>query len=121
MPTIKELCPVCTQEMNSTYVMDFKSKDSQINLAGEEIQIEWSKDFCPDCAEMKSKGFILIGAVEEKTTDPKNPYRSGNIWCVENSVAKEMFEPYDPPSSGMAFLDIRDAVQMGLPNVKLDA
>jgi hypothetical protein len=117
MSIIKELCLVCTKELNSTLVVN------ELNSANQEQDIEtlWSKELCEECASMKSKGFILIGAVEEKTTDPKNPYRSGNIWCVTHEVAKQLFEPNLPPSNGMAFLDVKQALEMNLPNVKLDA
>jgi hypothetical protein len=81
----------------------------------------WSKELCDECKEMKSKGFILIGAVEAKTDDATNPYRSGNIWCVKQEVAEQLFAPYPPPQSGIAFVDVTVAAQMELPNVNLNA
>ena len=36
---------------------------------------------CAECQEPQSKGVILISCDEEKTTDPKNPWRTGG-WCV---------------------------------------
>ena len=79
------------------------------------------KDFCIECKELKSKGFILVGAVEEKSINKSNPYRSGNIWVISHNAAKDLFEPRNLPQSGMAFIDVNTAVQIGLPNVNVDA
>lgn len=109
-----ELCPVCTK----------RTGGSMIDIPVEEYSkhnVTWSKDLCPECQEMKTKGFILIGAVEDKTTDATNPYRSGNVWCVEQSVAEEVFKPHPAPASGIAFIDVKVAQAMALPGVNIDA
>lgn len=109
-----ELCPVCTK----------RTGGSMIDIPVEEYKnhkVMWSKDLCPECQEMKSKGFILIGAVEDKTTDATNPYRSGNVWCVTQEVAEEVFKPHGAPQSGIAFIDVKVAQAMALPGVNIDA
>lgn len=107
---IKELCPVCTKQVGGTATIDPDKK----------VKIVWSK-WCDECVERKTKGFILIGAVEDKTEDATNPYRSGNLWVVEQSVAEDVFKPNPPPASGVAFIDIKVAQAMKLPNVNMDA
>lgn len=67
-----------------------------------------------------TKGFILIGAVEDKTEDATNPYRNGQLWVVTREVAIELFGP-NPPTSGVAFVDIHVAKQMKLPDINMDA
>jgi hypothetical protein len=117
-----ELCPVCTKEMEGSLFINKKLTEK----SAEEVEqmtgdITWSKTFCNTCTDMKSKGFILIGAVEAKTTDVTNPYRSGNVWCVEQQVAEELFSPHGAPKSGVAFVDVTVAAQIQLPGVNLDA
>ena len=102
---VKELCPVCTKIMTGSETAS---------------EIKWSKDFCEECTEMKSKGFILIGAVESKTEDATNPYRSGNVWCVTQEVAEEVFKPHGAPKSGVAFIDVKVAHAMALPGVNIN-
>lgn len=121
---INELCPVCTKKMENggTVVMNTRLTESAAKKVEEmHNQNVWSKELCDECKEMKSKGFILIGAVEAKTTDATNPYRSGNIWCVKQEVAEQLFAPHGAPKSGIAFVDVTVAAQMELPGVNLNA
>lgn len=119
---VRELCPVCTKETEQSILMNKKlgrkEADAIDKLNGNAM---WAKELCPDCKDMKSKGFILIGAVEAKTTDTTNPYRSGNIWVVKQEVAEQLFAPHGAPKSGIAFVDVTVAAQMELPDVNLNA
>ena len=119
----KELCPICTKELSGDIVMNTKLTEHNAKevekLHGQVIG--WSKKPCDDCQEMQKQGFVLIGAVEAKTTDTTNPYRSGNIWCVKEEVADQLFAPHPRPKSGVAFIDVTVADQMKLPGVNLDA
>lgn len=119
----KELCPVCTKEMEGPILINKKLTESAAKKVEDmhDQVIAWSKTLCDDCTDMKSKGFILIGAVEKKTTDVTNPYRSGNIWCVKQEVADNLFAPNPPPPSGISFIDVNVAHEMELPGVNLNA
>ena len=101
-----ELCPVCAKS-----TIDIQKKH----------KIVWSKELCEECKSLKLKGFIFIGAVEAKTTDVTAPYRSGNVWAVDQSVAEEVFKPHGAPASGISFIDVNVAKQLNLPNVNMDA
>lgn len=118
----KELCPICAKEIEGPILMNTRLTSGEAEkvekLHGQVIG--WSKEPCAECKEMKEKGFVLIGAVEKKTTDVTNPYRSGNIWVVAHSVATDLFGE-NPPKSGVAFIDVNVAQQMGLPGVNLSA
>lgn len=119
---IRELCPICTKETEGSLFINSRTHNFDADKIRElDGTIFWSKDWCLDCQEMKKKGFILIGAVEAKTTDATNPYRSGNVWVVEQQVAEQLFAPHPPPESGVAFVDVTVAAQMQLPDVNLDA
>ena len=82
--------------------------------------MNYMKEPCDECKDLMTKGFVLIGAVEKKTTDVTNPYRSGNIWVVKQEVAIQLFGE-KPPASGVAFIDVTVAEQIKLPGVNLDA
>ena len=118
----KELCMICTKEMEGGIVMNTRLTPTNAKrveaLHGEVVG--WSKELCDECIDMKSKGFVLIGAVEAKTEDVTNPYRSGNIWVVKQEVADRLFEG-NPPKSGIAFIDVNVAHEMELPGANLNA
>lgn len=119
---IHELCPVCTKEMDSSILINRKlSEKAAADVEKLHGTVKWSPEWCEDCKDMKTKGFILIGAVEAKTDDATNPYRSGNIWVVTQEVAEELFAPHGAPKSGVAFVDVTIASQMELPDVNLNA
>lgn len=119
---VKELCPVCTKETESSILMNTRLTETDAERVKDmHGSIIWAKELCPECMEMKNQGFILIGAVEKKTTDATNPYRSGNIWCVKQEVAETLFAPHGAPKSGIAFIDVTVAQQMNLPDVNIDA
>ena len=119
---VRELCPICAKETEQSILMNTKLGRKEATavekLHGNNM---WAKEICPDCKELKSKGFILIGAVEAKTTDTTNPYRSGNIWVVAQEAADQLFAPHPAPKSGVAFVDVNVAAQMELPDVNLNA
>lgn len=114
---IHTLCKVCAKEMDGEILMNTKLTEANAKkveaMNGTNV---WSKELCPDCKNMKEQGFILIGADETKTEDVTNPWRTGFIWCVKQEVADTLFAPHPPPASGIAFIDIRVAQQMKLPN-----
>jgi hypothetical protein len=119
---VHELCPVCTKEMEGSIFINKKlTQKSAEEVEKMDGNVTWSKTFCPDCTDMKNKGFILIGAVEAKTKDVTNPYRSGNVWCVDQKVAEDLFAPHGAPKSGVAFVDVTVAAQIKLPDVNLEA
>lgn len=118
---VRELCPVCTKESDSSILINTRlTEKAATDVEKLHGTNKWG-DLCPACADMKTQGFILIGAVEKKTTDATNPYRSGNIWCVKQEVAEQLFAPHGAPKSGIAFVDVTVAQQMELPGVNLDA
>lgn len=118
---VKELCPICTVELDGSALLNKKLIEKTENVKAIKDKVQWSKTLCLKCADMKIQGFILIGAVEAKTTDVTNPYRSGNVWCVKQEVADTLFAPHPAPPSGVAFIDVTVAEQMKLPGVNLNA
>lgn len=119
---ITELCPVCAKETDASILMNTRLTEGMAKKVEDmHGKVMWAKELCPSCKEMKAQGFILIGAVEAKTTDVTNPYRSGNVWCVKHEAAEKLFAPHPPPPSGIAFVDVTVAAQMELPGVNLDA
>lgn len=105
---MKNICSICT-------------KDEEGNLPkSDQKNLKWMSIPCISCQELMTKGFILIGAVEAKTEDVTNPYRSGNIWVVKQEVAVQLFGEKLPPA-GIAFIDVTVAAQMELPGVNLNA
>ena len=119
---VKEVCPICTRQMDGPIIMNTRLSEKNAkeveSLHGKTVG--FSEEPCSECKEMKEKGFILIGVVEAKTDDKKNPYRSGNIWVITHDYANKLFNN-TPPDKGVAFIDVIAADKVGLPDSKLDA
>ena len=45
---------------------------------------------CPTCREYMQQGIILISVDDEKTTDKKNPYRTGGWVVVKEEAVKRI-------------------------------
>lgn len=119
---VMELCPICAVEIAGPIIMNTrltKKNAKEVESMHGKV-VGWSKEPCESCKELKKKGFILIGAVQAKSIEGKDPYRSGNIWVIHHEKAIEMFSP-EYVLKGAAFIDVLDAQKMGLPDVKLDA
>jgi hypothetical protein len=119
----KELCPICAKtEMDGGIVMNTRLSGpmaKKVESLHNQV-VGFSKEPCDTCKGYKAMGFVLIGAVEAKTEDATNPYRSGNIWVVKQEVADRLFEG-KAPASGVAFIDVTVANQMELPGANLNA
>ena len=119
----KELCRICAKTFNGSIVMNTKltkSNAKKIKKMHGKV-MSYMKDPCLECQDMMKLGFVLIGVDEKKTTDVTSPYRNGNIYCVKQEVAEEIFKPNPPPKSGVAFIDFNILVQMEFPNVNTNS
>jgi hypothetical protein len=117
---IHELCPVCAKENNSSIIINSRLTEKMANYVKEQNgKTVWSKEICPECKAMLNQGFVLIGAVQSKS-EPNNPYRSGNLWCIKRETAQKIFGE-ELPEHGFAFIDVHDALEIGLPDVNINA
>jgi hypothetical protein len=66
---------------------------------------------CDECKKLMTMGYLLIGVDETKTTDNKNPYRTGQIWVIKHEAAARIF---DDISKGAAFISMEAAERIGL-------
>jgi len=116
---VKELCPICAKSFEGPIVMNtMLTKEDAKNVKDLHGQIVgYLEKPCAECQDMQKKGFVLIGADSSKTDDPKNPYRTGNIWVITNEAAMNLFHFPTLPQSGVAFIDIEAAEKIGLPNI----
>lgn len=105
MAELKEACPICAKTADGTF----------------EKHVKWMDHLCEECTKLTIKGFVFIGAVEKKTTDVTNPYRNGQLWVVDIEVANEVFKPNPAPKSGVSFIDVNLAHQLGFADVNLKA
>jgi len=120
---IKELCRICARSFDGSIVMNnklTKSNAKKIKAMHGKV-MSYMKEPCQECQDMMKLGFVLIGVDEKKTTDVTSPYRNGNIYCVKQEVAEEIFKPNPPPESGVAFIDFNILVQMKFPNVNINS
>jgi len=86
--------------------------------------IGYSDKPCKECKGIMDQAILLIGVVEEKTTDPKNPYRSGNKWGVSEDFIERCFDPETAKGilkERACFFSIEAAEKMGFPDINKNA
>jgi len=102
-----EACILCGRPINAP-----EGNKLSVNITG------FTEKPCEKCQGMMEKGFLLVGIVQSKTEDVKNPYRSGNLWVISNEKAKAIFEPKNL-DNGACFIDVNDALALDLPDINL--
>ena len=115
---VKEACFVCAAIYDGSIVMNTRLSPTQAKKV-EELNgqvVGYLPEPCEKCKELMSKGFLLVGIIEEKSDDKSNPYRSGNQWVVTNDYASRLLEKEpDILTRGWSFIDIEIAKTIGLP------
>lgn len=119
---VKEACPLCGAKQDGPIVINRRltpGEAEKVNLMHGQT-IGYMEKPCSDCQEIMNQAFLLIGIVEAKTDDPKNPYRSGNKWGVTHEYAETLLGK-DGIKKGVAFISVEAAHELGFPNCNLDA
>ena len=122
----KEACPLCGKLSNGPIIMNTRLTRADANKVKEyhnEV-IGFTKKPCEECQDMMTKGILLIGVIEAKTDDPKNPYRSGNRWVVRKEFIERIFSRETAEkviTKGCCFFSAEAAVQLGFQDVNMDA
>lgn len=111
MPT----CFYCGESKNEIALLGAASKkitgEEKAPMHGPVIDMEP----CDNCKDYMKQGVILIGVVEEKTHNEKNPYRSGHFMVVKDDVVRRNFNPEMAErviESRCAFIDHRIVTAM---------
>lgn len=119
---VKEACPLCGALQDGPIILNKRLTPGEAkkvkDLHGQTIG--YSEKPCKECQDIMNQAFLLIGIVETKTDDPKNPYRSGNKWGVKPEYAKKLLGE-DGIKKGAAFISVEAAHKMGFPNCNLNA
>jgi hypothetical protein len=113
---VKEACPLCGAVEDGPIVMNTRlSKPMAKKVEAMHGKVVGYMDKpCTECQKLLDQGFLLIGAIEEKTDDPTNPWRSGHQWVVTHEYANRLFDG-NPPKQGASFIDVKVAKTLGLP------
>lgn len=113
---VKRACPLCGKAEDGESVMNTRLTkgvaDKVKALHGQVVG--YTKKPCDDCADMMSKGFLLIGVDEAKTEDRANPYRTGRQWVITHDAARRAF-PAEFLKRGAGFITTEASEKMGLP------
>lgn len=90
---IKECCPACGNVFENGIAISKRIFQSEAGKEKFEKELEnpigISEDLCSECKEHASNGIIFVGVDESKTTDIKNPWRTGLFAVVKEEAVKE--------------------------------
>lgn len=115
---VKKACRLCGNIYDGPIVINTRltvSMAEEIKAMHDNV-IGFLRDPCNECKDLMSKGFLIIGVIEEKTDDKDNPWRSGHQWVLSMDEAREIFTK-DVCDKGAAFIDVSLAKDLGLPVV----
>lgn len=111
-------CPVCGKVADSQIIMNTKltKKEADKIQQMHDKTIGFSKHLCKECQEIidTQNCLFIVGVDIDKTTDKKNPYRSGHIVAIkkDSNLGKAIYNAYgDTP---MAYMDFKEMEQLNL-------
>jgi hypothetical protein len=123
---VKEACPLCGHIEDGPILLNTRLNPS----AAKKIEsmhgqtIGYMDKPCKDCQDIMDKAILLIGVVEAKTDDYKNPYRSGNKWGVTEDFIRKAFPENmvnNVIKKRICFFPVEAASKMGFPDCNLNA
>lgn len=119
----KEACPSCGKLIDGPIIMNTRLTEHNARKVKElhGKAIEYLEEPCEECQKFMKMGFLIIGVVRSKSGETiEDIYRSGNRWVIKTEKAHEMFGK-EFCSKGLAFLDVNDAISIGLTDVNINA
>ena len=107
-------CPLCLTKCDEQ-ILIHKRLDDLSHLDRQSIGP--SNEPCDKCKELMTMGLLIIEVDAHKTTDEKNPWRTGHIFVLRKGAAERIFaeafnEPY--PLNGCAFFSQEVVDALGL-------
>jgi hypothetical protein len=116
---VKEACPICCKLMDGPIIIgkQFNKKTAkEVNEMNGKV-VGFADKPCPECQKLIDEGcFFIIGVDGSKTTDPKNPYRSGHIVGITKECDFYKFLPEDSKKCDAILMDYRDMIKLKLIN-----
>lgn len=116
---VYRVCRICGAKDGGEILMSMKgmSEDGEAHkkfMENHNKCIDYMEKPCDKCADLMSKGFLLIECDEVKTGgDLKNPYRTGRQWVITQEYAKHLFKDPNHLAKGVAFIGMEDAENLG--------
>lgn len=108
-------CPICGKNDDGVIILDKCMKDIS-HLSGKTLEYG---DPCKECQTGLDMGAIMFVVIDEKKSDPDNPWRTGNIFGIKREAAEKVLEgmPEGPAilEKQVCFIDYQAAIQIGLP------
>lgn len=107
-------CPLCLAKDEGEILIHKRLQD----LSHLDRQIVGPSDEpCAKCQELMSLGLLVIEVDEHKTTDDKNPYRTGHQFVLKKAAAERIFAevleaPYPP--KGVVFFSQEVVDHLGI-------
>lgn len=107
-------CPLCLAKDDGQILIHQRFGD--LSKYNRQI-VGVSKEPCSQCKELMAQGLLVIEVDESKTTDDKNPYRTGHMFVLKKEAAARLFsegleQPY--PSKGVVFFSQELIAQLGM-------
>lgn len=99
------ICPVCAKQMPVILInqkLTKKAAAEMDKISGQNIG--FAEEPCNECKELMNQGDIVIGVDMEKTTDTRNPYRSGHFVVIKKGILPNPVQ----------YVDYREMIKMGL-------
>lgn len=111
----KEVCPVCCKEQDGAIVMNTVLNErnaTEVEKLHNQV-VGFMPHPCTECREKmpEGTGTWLVIVDEDKSDEPNNPYRTGNIFGMKREDVESIF---NVPYSEIAYMDYRVAQHIGI-------
>lgn len=117
---VKRRCPICSQDEDAELVMNTlltKPKAEAVRQMHGKV-IGMMDHPCQQCQDYMKLGVILVTVDKEKTTDMRNPYRTGGFFVVTDDMIRNIFRPQSIVDNilekRVSFIEHEAAVKIGL-------
>lgn len=111
------VCPVCGKVCDNQIIMNTKLTPGNAKKV-EELHgqtVGFSEKPCEECSEAMKEAVMFIVVDDSKTTDMRNPYRTGELFGIRYSKVEEMGLDKEILERRVCYIDYNDAKAMGLP------
>ena len=110
---IYHACPVCGNKHDEQILIHKRLRD--LSKMDKQV-VGYSKDPCKQCQEYMTMGLLII-EVDDATSTPNNPYRTGKVYVIKREAGEQIFtevfnQPY--PEKNCCFMTSEVTAKLGI-------
>ena len=110
---VHSICPFCMRKHDERILIHQRLQDIS-TIHGQSVD----EVACDKCQGYTHQGVIFVEVDESKTTDMKNPWRTGKLWVLTDNAVNNVIQPPEllqqVLKKRVCFIPVEAAQQLGL-------